>query len=101
MLRQNSTRRTTKSRERGGSKDRKPREYGPRMGRKVIKLQLAKGATVDYKDINLLQKFVSDRGKILSRRYTGVSAKEQRLVIREVKKARFLGLLPILGIQRK
>ena len=102
MLRQggSGSRRSARSKERG-AKDRKPRDFGARPGRKVVKLQLAKGVTVDYKDINLLQKFVSDRGKILSRRYTGVTAKEQRIVIREVKKARFLGLLPILGVKRK
>jgi len=52
---------------------------------------------VDYKDINLLQKYITDRGKILSRRVTGVSAKEQRDLVRAIKKARFLGLLTMLG----
>ena len=86
--------------DRRGSRDFKSKDFASR-GRRQARFQLAKGAKVDYKDIALVSKFVSDRGKILSRRMTGVSAKEQRIIVREVKKARFLGLLPILGGKRK
>jgi small subunit ribosomal protein S18 len=49
---------------------------------------------VDYKDINALRKFVSDRGKIRSRRVTRVSAQQQRLLARAIKNAREMALLP-------
>ena len=49
---------------------------------------------VDYKDIALLRKFMSDRGKIRSRRVTGLSAKRQREVAMAIKNAREMGLLP-------
>ena len=49
---------------------------------------------IDYKDIKLLQRFVSERGKIVPSRITAVSARKQRELARAVKRARFLGLLP-------
>ncbi|MER7576242.1 30S ribosomal protein S18 [Streptomyces sp. NPDC126514] len=49
---------------------------------------------VDYKDTDLLRKFVSDRGKIRSRRVTGVSAQQQRQIAGAVKNAREMALLP-------
>ena len=65
------------------------------------KFNLPKGTTVDYKEVNLLQRYITERGKILSRRVTGISAKEQRDMVRAIKKARFLGLLTVLGAKRK
>ena len=49
---------------------------------------------IDYKDTNLLRKFISDRGKIRARRVTGVSVQEQRLIAKAVKNAREMALLP-------
>ncbi len=49
---------------------------------------------IDYKDTNLLNRFMSDRGKILPRRATGTYAKNQRKLATAVKRARFMGLLP-------
>ena len=49
---------------------------------------------VDYKDVNLLSRFLSDSSKILPRRVTGTSAKNQRKVSQAIKRARFMGLLP-------
>lgn len=49
---------------------------------------------IDYKDVDLLQRFVSDKGKILPRRVTGTSAKHQRPLTTAIKRARFMGLLP-------
>jgi small subunit ribosomal protein S18 len=49
---------------------------------------------VDYKDVALLRKFMSDRGKIRSRRVTGLSAKRQREVAMAIKNAREMALLP-------
>ena len=49
---------------------------------------------IDYKDIRLLQRYISERGKIVPSRITAVSAKKQRELARAIKRARFLGLLP-------
>ncbi len=51
---------------------------------------------IDYKDVRLLQRFISERGKIVPSRITAVSAKRQRELAKAVKRARFLGLLPYL-----
>ena len=50
--------------------------------------------TIDYKDVRLLQRFISERGKIAPSRITAVSAKKQRELARAIKRARYLGLLP-------
>jgi small subunit ribosomal protein S18 len=52
--------------------------------------------TIDYKDLKLLQRFVSERGKIVPRRITAVTAKEQRALAQAIKRARTLALLPYL-----
>ena len=49
---------------------------------------------IDYKDIKLLGRFVSERGKIVPSRITAVSAKKQRVLAQAIKRARYLGLLP-------
>ncbi|MER8001891.1 30S ribosomal protein S18 [Streptomyces sp. NPDC095613] len=49
---------------------------------------------IDYKNADLLRKFISDRGKIRSRRVTRVSARQQRQLARAIKNAREMGLLP-------
>jgi small subunit ribosomal protein S18 len=49
---------------------------------------------IDYKDIKLLQRFVSERGKIVPSRITAVSAKKQRALAQAIKRARFLALMP-------
>jgi small subunit ribosomal protein S18 len=51
---------------------------------------------IDYKDVKLLQRFTSERGKIVPSRITAVSAKKQRELARAIKRARFLALLPYL-----
>ena len=51
---------------------------------------------IDYKDVRLLQGFVSERGKIVPSRITAVSAKRQRELAQAIKRARFLALLPYL-----
>lgn len=52
---------------------------------------------IDYKDIETLNRFVSDHGKIRSRRQTGTCAKHQRELAREIKRSRHLALLPFTG----
>ncbi len=49
---------------------------------------------IDYKDVKLLQRYVSERGKIVPSRITAVSAIKQRELAKAIKRARFLGLLP-------
>ena len=49
---------------------------------------------IDYKDVRLLQRYISERGKIIPSRITAVSAKKQRELAKAIKRARFLGLLP-------
>ncbi|MFD7881575.1 30S ribosomal protein S18 [Streptomyces bauhiniae] len=52
---------------------------------------------IDYKDTDLLRKFISDRGKIRSRRVTRVTARQQRQVAAAIKNAREMALLPYTG----
>ncbi|MFI2372432.1 30S ribosomal protein S18 [Streptomyces sp. NPDC018833] len=54
---------------------------------------------IDYKDTDLLRKFISDRGKIRSRRVTRVSAQQQRLLARAIKNAREMALLPYSSVR--
>jgi len=49
---------------------------------------------VDYKDMELLKKFLNPHGRIMGRKKTGVSAKYQRMLAEAVKRARFMALLP-------
>lgn len=53
--------------------------------------------TLDYKNIDLLRKFINDQGKILSRRSTGLTAKQQKILTKSIKRARILSLLPFLN----
>jgi small subunit ribosomal protein S18 len=62
--------------------------------RKSCPFSGANAPKIDYKDVKLLQRFVSERGKIVPSRITAVSAKKQRELAQSIKRARFLGLLP-------
>ena len=53
--------------------------------------------TIDYKDLNLMRRFISDRGKVRSRRVTGLSRQHQRELALAVKRARELAMLPYVG----
>lgn len=56
--------------------------------------RLLEGVTeIDYKDAELLRKFMTERGKILPRRYTGVTSKQQRQVKRAIRQGRVMGLV--------
>jgi small subunit ribosomal protein S18 len=52
---------------------------------------------IDYKDVDLLRKFITERGKILPRRITGLTAKQQRDLTTAIKRARVLALLPYVN----
>ncbi|ADU32540.1 30S ribosomal protein S18 [Evansella cellulosilytica] len=62
--------------------------------RKVCYFTVNKITSIDYKDTDLLKKFISERGKILPRRVTGTSAKYQRQLTRAIKRSRTMALLP-------
>ena len=73
------------------------RTFFPRM---TARFQVPKGTSFDYKNFQLLQKFLNDRGKIVSRRITGISSKQQRQLTVAVKRARFLALLDSGGVKK-
>ncbi|MGB2927199.1 MAG: 30S ribosomal protein S18 [Limnothrix sp.] len=52
---------------------------------------------IDYKDVELLRKFVTERGKILPRRITGLTARQQRDINTAIKRARMVALLPFIN----
>lgn len=62
--------------------------------KKIDKIK-AHNLTIDYKHPEVLKRFVTEKGKILPRRITGTSAKNQRRLVAEIKKARFMALLPM------
>ena len=67
---------------------------GGRRRKKVCVFCGDKNGEIDYKDVALLRKFISDRGKIRSRRITGVTVQEQRELSKAIKNAREMALLP-------
>ena len=73
------------------------RRGGFKRRKKVDFIAANKIEVVDYKDTELLKRFISERGKILPRRVTGTSAKNQRKVANAIKRARIMGLLPFVA----
>ena len=67
---------------------------GMKKRRKVCYFTANHITKIDYKDAELLRRFVTDRGKILPRRVTGTSAKYQRMLAVAIKRARHMALLP-------
>jgi len=72
----------------------KPRDNGRRTKKKVSVLNTEKIEYVDYKDINLLRRFMSDRAKIRARRVTGNNSQQQREIAIAIKNAREMALVP-------
>jgi small subunit ribosomal protein S18 len=58
---------------------------------------IAPSQPIDYKDTELLRKFITERGKILPRRITGLTSKQQRDLTEAVKRARLMALLPFVN----
>jgi small subunit ribosomal protein S18 len=79
-----------------GQQQREPRKFrrGRNKRRKVCYFTVNKIQYIDYKDTELLRKFISERGKILPRRVTGTKAKYQRMLTVAIKRARQMALLP-------
>jgi small subunit ribosomal protein S18 len=65
-----------------------------RSKRKVCAFCVDKAEAIDYKDINKLRKYVTERGKILPRRISGTCAKHQRQLTEAIKRSRNIALLP-------
>ncbi len=72
-----------------------PRFRGRRR-RKVSYLTINKIQTVDYKEVNILRRFTNDRGKILSAKFTGNTAKQQRMIAQAIRRAREMALMPFV-----
>lgn len=66
----------------------------------TARFQLPKDADIDYKNFTLLQKYLNDRGRIIPRRISEVTAKEQRQLAISIKRARQLALLTSGGIKK-
>ena len=62
--------------------------------RKTCPFSGANAPKIDYKDVRLLQRYVSERGKIVPSRITAVSALKQRILAQAIKRARFIGIMP-------
>ena len=80
-------------RQRDADNQERPRRRG-RGRRRPCVMCVEKMTSVDYKDFNFLRRFVSDRGRIDTRRKTGTCAKHQRALAQAIKRARHLALLP-------
>ena len=76
------------------NQDRNNRRGRGRRKKKVCYFTTQNVKHIDYRDTNLLKKYISERGKILPRRVSGNSAKAQRMVTQAIKRARHMALLP-------
>ena len=74
---------------------------GARRGPRPPRMSIPKGTEINYKNIAFLQKCLTERGKLFSRRLTSANATQQRQITVAVKLARFLGLLPVGSSKRK
>jgi small subunit ribosomal protein S18 len=82
-----------------GDKDAMPedgRRFKSKRRRKVSYLTLNKIDYVDYKEVNILRRFLNDRGKIVPSRQSGNTAKQQRMIASAIRKAREMALLPFV-----
>lgn len=72
-----------------------PRRYVSRP--KICQFCADKNVLIDYKQVDMLRRYITDDGKIRPRRQTGTCARHQRELAREIKRARHLALLPFVG----
>lgn len=72
-----------------------PRRYVARP--KICQFCADKNVSIDYKQVDMLRRFVTEEGKIRPRRQTGTCARHQRVLAREIKRSRHLALLPYVG----
>ena len=81
-------------RPRGGRRDGRKKGFYKRKARKACEFCIDKNATMDYKNVGLLTKYINERGKIRPRRATGCCARHQRKVTTAIKRAREMALIP-------
>ncbi len=84
----------------GGNEGRRPRPGGAGGGfrrRKQCPFTGPNAQKIDYKDVRTLGRYVSERGKIMPARLSGVANKHQRKLANAIKRARFLALMPYVG----
>ncbi|MDR1078923.1 MAG: 30S ribosomal protein S18 [Propionibacteriaceae bacterium] len=72
----------------------------PISKKKIVPVKTVRLGEVDYKDVTLLRKFISERGKIRARRVTGLSVQDQRRIAKAIKNAREVALLPYASTSR-
>jgi small subunit ribosomal protein S18 len=84
----------TKMNSRGIKRGKKSFKKGGFLKKRICRFCADKVQVIDYKDINRLMKFVTERGKIVPSRVSGACAKHQRKLAQAVKRARYLALLP-------
>jgi len=74
-----------------------PKKFRKPNKKKVCGFCADKLEAIDYKDVNRLKKYITEKGKILPRRQTGTCAKHQRELATAIKRARFMALIPYVG----
>lgn len=62
---------------------------------------LDEGGAIDYKDVQFLEQFITERGRIVPRRITGLTAKQQRHIALAIKRARIMALIPFSATQQR
>ncbi len=77
-------------------------KFGDKKKKKVIRKKVCKFKpeeiqTIDYKDVSRLRYFVTERGKIIPSRISGTDAKSQRHIVRQIRRARYVALLPYVA----
>ena len=82
------------TRERSDKSDSQMRRRPMRRRKKVCVFCADKNKDIDYKDVNMLKRYISERGKILPRRITGNCAKHQRALTVSIKRSRHIALMP-------
>ena len=98
---ENKTEESSNNRERGGDGNFKKKPYYRKnfvYRKKFCYFKKNKIEGIDYKDITLLSRFLGRSGQITPRRFTGTSAKYQRILSNAVKRARFMALIPYVGV---
>lgn len=76
---------------------RKDKDREIMRGRRFCRLCVDKVDRIDYKDVNLLQKYITERGKIIPSRISGNCASHQRQLTRAIERARIMALLPFVA----
>lgn len=74
-----------------------PKKFKKQSRKKVCSFCVDHAKEIDYKDVNRLRRYITEKGKILPRRQTGVCAAHQRALTTAIKRARFMALLPYVG----